>query len=267
MSTTERLAERAEAVVPPLLVKLWRETLGSRTIPKEVEKKGTDRRDLTTADDRLAEEYLVDALMRAIPEAEVIGEEMSPDRSPQSGCYWVIDPIDGTLNYTEGVRSFSTSVALFVESRPVFGCIYDPTREELFHCRQGNGVYLNGAAVPRLKDVPLERAIVAFGLGYDDAKAATLWSALGRIRQRVKGLRATGCASLDLAYVAADRFACFVHPHLAVWDRSAGEMMVREVCGKFIDVDAWAGGQMHGYVAGTTRVVDFVLHQLEKEFA
>ena len=170
-----------------------------------------------------------------LPGAGFLNEELE-ERPSQNGYQWIIDPIDGTSNFAHGVPHFCSSLALAYEGQVLLGYIYDPVREQLFHARRGAGAYLDGQPL-RVSAIPeISRAIVATGFPY----AKHTWLAryiqvLTDVQFAAHGVRRFGSAALDLAYVAAGRFAGFYEVDLKPWDVAAGTLLVTEAGGQVTD--------------------------------
>lgn len=267
MEAIEQILDEASLVVPRIVTELWESKLSLyRRLQPVVIDKADHRRNLTTPDDEFAEDFLKESLIKIFPSVGFVGEENNRHIAEIIGPHWVVDSIDGTLNYTEDVRSFATSIALVSQREVIYGCIYDPTRKELFTSRRGRGVYLGKEKLGNLSDTSPDRAILSFGLGYEDDKAELMWEVLGELRRNLKGVRASGCASMDLAHVAAGRSSCFVHPYLKDWDRFAGELMVQEVGGNIIEIKELRTKSSCGLIYGRPSIVKIVYQAFEKRF-
>ena len=180
--------------------------------------------------DKLAEEVIVRTVTRAFPDHAVLGEERGA--AGTSSHRWVIDPLDGTINYFHGIPHFAVSVALEVDGEPRVGVIYDPMRDELFACERGRGATLNGRPV-RVNAVSDPRqAIFACGFTKEEEAIRAALVAFSDLVLRVRKIRSMGSAALDLAYVAAGRFAAYYEPSIYHWDFAAGRALVLEAGGR-----------------------------------
>jgi myo-inositol-1(or 4)-monophosphatase len=247
-----------EQVVPEIVTRLGHGYLGQASTDRATTRKSKHRRDVAVAQDVEAERILRHRLRASLPDIGFVGEELTPSRDAETSLHWVIDALDGTLNYASGLPHFATSISLATRDETIFACVHDPNRSELFCATKGKGVTLNGRRLGILGPAKLETTIVGIGFGYDDEKAEVAMRVLSRLRTAARAIRMSGCASLDLAYVAAGRLSCFFHPYLKVWDRSAGELLVQEVRGSIVDVEALATQVTRARIAGNTDVVDFV---------
>jgi myo-inositol-1(or 4)-monophosphatase len=208
----------------------------------QVETKGSQL-DLVTEADRAAEAIVVDRLTAAFPGDSILAEESGA--RPGGGRTWIIDPLDGTTNFTHGFPHFAVSIGAWSEGQGEVGVVYDPMRDELFAAARGQGARLvcGGQRTPlQVTSVQaLDRALVATGFAYRTVGDTLNIAEFSRVIPRVRGVRRAGAAALDLAYVAAGRFDGFWEYRLAPWDTAAGAVLVREAGGVISSVDgsAW----------------------------
>ena len=221
--------------------------------------------DLVTSADRAAEATLTERITRAYPEHWVLAEESgrlrgidTPDPRPPPGVLqWVIDPLDGTTNFTHRFPHFSVSLALVDHQGPRLGVVHDPTRHETFYALRGRGAFLDsprtrarhGGPQP-LRVTPtraLRLALVATGFAYTRATTPTNnLLEFNRVVPQVRCIRRAGSAALDLAYVAAGRLDGYWEYHLQPWDIAAGALLVREAGGTVTRVDGGPWDLRHG---------------------
>jgi myo-inositol-1(or 4)-monophosphatase len=184
--------------------------------------------DVVTEVDRASERWLADELARLRPDDALLGEE-GADRAGASGVRWVVDPIDGTVNFLYGLRPYAVSVAAEQDGQVVAGAVYDPTSGETFAARLGGGAYLDGTRIGGSWLAPgLDTAVVATGFGYDAALRAGQGEVLAALLPRVGNVRRLGSAALDLCYVAAGRLDGYYEHGLKDWDRAAGLLVATE---------------------------------------
>lgn len=199
---------------------------------------------LVTHVDHTAEDRLVEALEKVLPEAGFIAEEGSGERG--EGLNWIIDPLDGTTNFVHGVPCYCISIALVDGTEPILGVVHEITRDERFTAWKGGGAYLNGEPIhvsPRKK---LVDSLLATGFPYDDFGYEVEYLELLReLMHRTRGIRRLGSAAADLAYVACGRFEAFYEYGLNSWDVAAGVLLVRE-----------AGGMVSGFAPSKDPVFD-----------
>jgi len=160
---------------------------------------------------------------------------------------WIIDPLDGTVNFAHGFPAFCVSIALEAEGTLQYGVIYDPLRDELFEARKGGGAFLNGQPIRVSQTARLDRALLATGFPYDirERLPETL-GRLGRMLGVAQGVRRAGSAALDMAYVACSRCDGFWEENLKPWDTAAGLLIITEAGGK---ITTFSGGDYDIYAA------------------
>jgi myo-inositol-1(or 4)-monophosphatase len=197
------------------------------------------RLDFTTEVDRQSEAEIIKELRRAYPDHAILGEEsgLYEPKPGQSARYrWVIDPLDGTSNFTRGFPHFSISIGLLDQGVPIAGVVYNPLSEELFTAYKGAGAYLNDKRIRVGQRVGLAGALI--GTGFSPRQRARLsaqFRMLSRMLEDAEDLRRTGSAALDLCFVACGRMDGFFELGLKPWDISAGIVIVREAGGTCID--------------------------------
>ena len=192
------------------------------------------RNDPVTEVDRAAEQAILAQLSAHRPEDAVMGEEGTS--RPGNDRLWLIDPLDGTVNFVHGLAQVSVSIALYEEDRPLVGVVFDPIHDEMFAAAAGRGATLNGSPIRVSETSDLDRALLVTGFPYDhhehgDAYVATLAAML----RSVNGIRRLGSAALDLCYVAAGRLDASWEYNLKPWDIAAGLVIVEEAGGRATD--------------------------------
>ena len=183
--------------------------------------------DVVTAADEAVERLLVDALTRARPQDGILGEE-GGGRPGTSGVRWVIDPIDGTVNYLYGIPQWSVSLGVEDADGAAVGVVWDPPKAELWQAVRGGGAVLNGAPLRCSPCTDLSQALVGTGFGYDARRRAAQGRFLPDLLPRVRDLRRLGAGSLDLCGVAAGRLDAYFEQALSPWDLSAGGLVATE---------------------------------------
>jgi myo-inositol-1(or 4)-monophosphatase len=200
----------------------------------EVQRKSSDI-DLVTEADFASERYLKDSIRRHYPGHDILTEETDEERG--DGEYlWLIDPLDGTVNYAHGFPVFCITIALQFRGALVLGVTYDPLRQEVFTAEKSRGAFLNGHALRVSKAQALVESLIATGFPYTRATVIdNNLTEFNRVLPKVQGLRRGGSAALDLAYVAAGRLDGYWEAHLSPWDWAAGVLMIREAGGRVTD--------------------------------
>lgn len=194
-----------------------------------VEFKG--RRELVTAADRASEEHLARRIRERFPADAIFAEEGT--RSAGEGARWFVDPLDGTTNYVHGHPMYTVSLGVEVGGELVVGVVWAPRLGEMFVAERGSGASLNGEPIRVSGTGTLRDSLLATGFAYH--RHETPENNIGnfsRILLESRGVRRGGCASLDLAYVAAGRFDGFWEIWLQPYDVAAGIVLVREAAGR-----------------------------------
>jgi myo-inositol-1(or 4)-monophosphatase len=212
--------------------------------------------DFVTAADLKAEKTLHEDLAKARPGYGFLMEERGAVVGSDKTHRWIVDPLDGTLNFLHGLPHFAISIALEREGALVAGVVYDVIKDELFWAEKGAGAYLNDRRLRVAARTELNDAVIATGLpfrgkpGHDKALAD-----LGRVMAATAGVRRFGSAALDLAYVAAGRVDGFWERGLSPWDFAAGAVLVREAGGFAREVDGGDFMQTGAVIAGNERML------------
>ena len=202
-----------------------------------IDYKGTN--DLVTNIDLSIETFLQDQLQATFPADTVVGEELeTAEGRGEASRTWLIDPIDGTLNFSRGIPMYCTSIALQADGESVVGAIYDPRRDELFSARTGGGARLNGEPLEVSDTDALEDALLVTGFprSLAEVEEDNVMN-FARLTRASRGVRRLGSAALDLAYVAAGRLDGFWEYYLNPWDTAAGYLLVQEAGGTVTDVE------------------------------
>jgi len=189
--------------------------------------------DVVTAMDTAAETLIVEQLLARRPGDGVLGEEGGL-RPGSSGLTWVVDPIDGTVNYLYGIPAYAVSIAV-VSGQPepggwtvLAGCVLNPVTEEVWTATAGGGAYLNGAPLPGPAEVTLDRALVGTGFGYVQARRRGQGRVLASLLPEVRDIRRAGSAALDLCALASGRLDAYYERGLQPWDQAAGVLVAVE---------------------------------------
>lgn len=184
--------------------------------------------DVVTDADRAVEEFLRTALSQLRPGDSILGEEGGAAEQAGSQVRWLLDPIDGTVNFVLGLPYFSVSIAAQVQGRTVAGCVLNPASGDVFHAAEGHGAYLGDRRLGGPRSVPLEQAVVATGFSYQPARRARQGRVAGELLAYVGNLRRLGSAALDLCYLAAGWVDLYYEGPLNEWDFAAGLLIASE---------------------------------------
>ncbi len=206
--------------------------LGRFRTDVEVSLKG--RANVVTDADLASERLILDYVTGEYPDFGVLSEESAPvaGASPYT---WVVDPIDGTRNFAEGIPHFCIVVAIADGENVVAGVTYDPVRDEMFSAQQGAGAYLNGQAMRASDRQNIDDAILGFDLGYDFGQAKHLMEMVDGIWPQISGYRLMGSSALSIAYTAAGRIDLYAHHSLSSWDIASGVLLAQEAGARVLD--------------------------------
>ena len=223
------------------------------------------RFDPVTATDKAAEAAILEVLTEYRPDDHVLAEEGGG--SILAGRQWIVDPLDGTVNFVHSIPQISVSVALYDGAVGQVGVVYDPLRDELFTAANGGGAFLNGSVMRSSPTADLSTAVVATGFPYDhDVHADALSVVVREMLRHVNGLRRFGSAALDLAWVAAGRFDAYWELGIAPWDGAAGMLLVREAGGRVTDPFGAASTPANGLVVATNGLLHEQIRPIIEQF-
>ncbi len=192
-----------------------------------------DDKDLVTEMDQTIEAYFIEKIKKTYPTHLILAEEGHGHHiTNTTGTLWMIDPIDGTTNFIHQKRNFAISIGIFVDGIGKIGLIYDVISDEMFHVIQGQGAFLNDTKLPKLTEVPISEAVVAVNTGFLRDNQLIGKEVMQQFTADVRGTRALGAASLQIAYVACGRFDAYMSMQLGPWDFAAGLVLIAEVGGE-----------------------------------
>lgn len=185
--------------------------------------------------DKESEKKLVDTLSRLIPGSGILGEE-GASLTSTNGYLWIIDPLDGTTNFTHGLPPFAISIGLTLRDKPVLGIVYEVTKREMFHAVEGHPAYCNDQEIQASPVDKLNESLFATGFPYYDFPEMDAYlNIIRKFLKQTHGVRRLGSAATDLAYVAAGRFEGFFEYNLNPWDVAAGAFIVQQAGGIVTD--------------------------------
>lgn len=183
--------------------------------------------DVVTAADRATERLLVDRLRELRPYDSILGEE-SGSHGGDGRVRWLLDPIDGTVNYLYGIPYYAVSLAAEIGGQVVAGVVRNPVTGEEWTAVAGEGAYRQGQRLTGSAATDLSQSLVSTGFGYDPARRAYQATVLAELLDEVRDIRRFGAAALDLCYAAEGRVDAFYEKGLAPWDLAAGGLIARE---------------------------------------
>lgn len=188
--------------------------------------------DVVTEADKASERLIIEGIHSAFPGHSVLAEESGRDGTDDAEWLWIIDPLDGTTNFNQGLPVFSVSIALQHNGVTVVGVVYAPYLGEMFTALKGNGAYLNGKPIHVRRNSDIGSMVVATGMPYDrDRHPDNNLDNISRVCLRVRGTRRMGSAAIDLAYTAAGYYDAYWELNLNIWDVAAGILLVQEAGG------------------------------------
>lgn len=188
--------------------------------------------DLVTNMDKEIEQFLIGKIQETYPEHRILGEEGYGDEVTSfDGVLWIIDPIDGTMNFVHQQRNFAISVGIYGEGIGYIGLIYDVVHNELYHAFKGEGAFMNDQRLPKLDKVNIEEAVIGINPVWVTENKRIDHNIIAPIVKKVRGARSYGSAALECAYVACGRLDAYLTMRLAPWDFAAGLILIEEVGG------------------------------------
>ena len=227
----------------------------------KIETKGLH--DLVSYVDKESEIRIISALQTLLPESGFIAEEGTNDKRGER-FNWVIDPLDGTTNFIQGVPIYAVSIGLLDGDELVMGVVYEVGRDECFYAWKDGGAYLNGEPIHVSKRSDIHDTLLATGFPYNDfSKMDSYMEFLEWTMKNARGVRRLGSAATDMAYVACGRFDAFWEYDLKPWDVAAGAVIVKEAGGTVTD---YKGGNNYLFgreiVAGNGLIDEIILGKL-----
>tara|TARA_R110000868_G_scaffold411750_1_gene708739 strand:+ start:40135 stop:40959 length:825 start_codon:yes stop_codon:yes gene_type:complete len=224
--------------------------------------------DVVTAVDREVEAFIRARIADARPRDGFFGEE-SDAGATESGLTWIVDPIDGTVNYLYGIPHYAVSIAV-VEGEPdpqtwtaLAACVTNPATGETFTARAGEGAQLGGEPIRVAEPVPLGLALVATGFAYSAETRARQGALVAELLPTVRDIRRQGTASLDLCFVAAGRLNAYFERTLSPWDHAAGALIAQEAGALVTGWDGARAGRDF-ILAAQPEVAEALVAQLSK---
>ncbi|WP_026690078.1 inositol monophosphatase family protein [Alteribacter aurantiacus] len=186
-----------------------------------------NQHDLVTDVDRHTELFFKEKINEHFPDHRIMGEEgLGDEVKDLDGTVWIIDPIDGTVNFVHQQCYFAISIGIFHEGVGFIGIVYDVMADEMFMALKGHGAFLNNEELPKLPNVSMNESLLSFNAGWvlKDRR-------LENLVKESRGIRSYGAASLELAYVACGRIEAYISFNLAPWDMAGGYVLLNEVGG------------------------------------
>jgi myo-inositol-1(or 4)-monophosphatase len=202
---------------------------------RHIERKDGQATNLVTEIDKKSEHMIISTIKRHFPQHDFLGEE-SGAAEVKSEYRWIIDPLDGTVNYTHGLPIYAVSIGLEYKGEIILGVVYDPSLDELFTAEKGKGAWLNKRRIEVSKTTKLIESLTVTGFAYDvNERPEPSVTHFKNFLAETQAVRRLGSAALDLCYVAAGRFEGFWEGAIHPWDMAAGVLLVLEAGGMWTD--------------------------------
>lgn len=221
--------------------------------------------DLVTNIDKEIEQFIIRKIQGQYPTHRILGEEgFGHVIESLQGVVWIVDPIDGTLNFVHQQRNFAISVGVYVDGVGMLGYIYDVVRDELYSAEKGKGAYVNDERLPMMDKCPLHQAVIGLNARWLAPNRFKMQAPLFRIVEDCRSTRSYGSAALEIAYVASGKLNGYISFDLSPWDIAGGAVIAQEVGA----VVSTASGQAANYLTADTFIIaNGVLHdQLLNEY-
>lgn len=219
--------------------------------------------DIVTKADKASEALIKQRIHETYPDHGILSEE-SDEEKGTSGYRWVIDPLDGTTNYTAGLPLFAVSIALEYNEEAVAAVVFAPYLNEMFHAVRGEGAFLNGEPIHVSPNDRLDRAVVATGFPVDKhINPDNNIDVASQVIPQVRGLRRLGAASVDLCYVAAGYLDAYWEMNLHRWDIAAATLILTEAGGRHT---FYRNDRNYSIVAGSPEIHDRILDIINKTY-
>lgn len=220
--------------------------------------------DLVTDADVATQEAVVEEIQRHFPDDHILAEESEDEHRLPSGRTWIIDPIDGTTNFTYGFPVYCVSIGFWVDGEPESAVVIEVNRGEEFTARRSRGAWLNGRDIRVSEKLEPETALIGTGFPYNDHSMIEEYYDLFRVLSgEVQGIRRPGSAAYDLCCVASGRFQGFYEYALKAWDVAAAGLIVKEAGGVVTDWNGeneWLTGER--IVAGNAAIHSYLLKRI-----
>ncbi|MFX3674242.1 MAG: inositol monophosphatase family protein [Paenisporosarcina sp.] len=189
-----------------------------------------DANDLVTNIDKEIEQFFIQYIKSNYPNHLILGEEgFGDDLTSLNGTVWILDPIDGTMNFIHQKRNFAISLGIYQDGVGVLGYVYDVVLDELYSAQKGHGAYLNDERIPFLESTSINEAIIGMNASWVVPNGYIEHEGLIQLVKDVRGIRSYGSAALELAYVSTGRIDAYMSMRLSPWDVAGGMIIASEV--------------------------------------
>ncbi len=198
--------------------------------------------DIATQMDVASEKLIVNAILAARPDDGIIGEEGAA-RESKSGYTWVIDPVDGTVNYFYGLPGWNISIAVKDAQGVVAGVVHAPTIGSTWHATRGGGAFLNSIAIACNEPIELNRALISTGFAYDVSERINQLDLVNTLVPTIRDIRRMGAAATDICCVATGMVDGYIETGLKEWDLAAASLIATEA-GAIVSTHVWRGMEL-----------------------
>lgn len=189
-----------------------------------------DANDLVTNIDKAIEQFFISRIQRDFPNHFVLGEEgFGDDIRSLDGVIWLLDPIDGTMNFVHQKRNFAISLGIYCDGVGMLGYIYDVMNDDFYHAAKGEGAYYNDEKLPMLEVTPLSEAIIGVNASWVAPNRRIENEPIADMVHKCRGTRSYGSAAMELAYVSSGRIDAYLSLRLSPWDIAGGMVIAKEV--------------------------------------
>ncbi len=225
---------------------------------KQVITKSGDANFVTEIDLKV-QDIIVGRLKKILPECSIIAEESKNTKFELGKYTWILDPVDGTTNLMYGYKYSAIALGLIVEGKPYAGIVYNPYLKEMFTAVKGKGAFVNGRPIRVTGNSTLGDSLITIGTSpYDKGKADETFRVAKNVFLKCRDIRRSGCAALDICYVAAGRTDGFFEMELQPWDYTAASIILEEAGGRITN---WEGNRLD-YVSKESAVAsNSLIHQ------
>lgn len=211
----------------------------------------TTHTDPVSEADRASERTIVEIILAARPDDGIVGEEDQADRPGTSGLTWVIDPLDGTVNFLQRIPQWCVSIGVEDQHGPLVGVVHHPDLDETFTATRGGGAWLGDQRLQVTDPEALTEVLLTSGFAYDQALRPGQLDAFASWGRQVRYVRRLGAAAIDLAWIAAGRGDAYAEAGLHPWDWSAGTLLVTEAGGRVSHQDVDYGGVVRSTIVAS----------------
>ena len=220
----------------------------------DIHTKDGNKRNLVTSVDLAAEKEIIKILKEDFPDYDILSEESQPDKNKiGDGFVWIIDPIDGTINYSRGIKDVTMAIAVAENKKVILGVVYNPFTKELFTAEKGKGAFLNGKVLNVSIVKKLEDAIVAQSFAYSNKFRKDPLKNINKLFLTVNGIRLYHSTELELCYLASGRIDACLISGSNPWDIAAGSIIVEEAGGKVTKFNGEQWNYLHGRIIATNK--------------